>query len=246
MNPGLFKEKQQHVPWTLRDMVYAGIVALCLLALGLSAVMGLLAFVDISPTDSLSSGMLVLLVFSLEVLLLPPVWWWGLKKYERGWRSMGLRRFPWLISGALFFFGLVLILLINFLWELLRRQLGWAAQPDVLPLFGGGIQGLALALFLGGVIAPLTEEIFFRGFVYAGLRSRWGTVWGMVVSSLLFALIHLSPSVILPIFLMGMVLAFVYTYSGSLWPTIFLHGAINAMAFVGSYISSNYPGIFGM
>ncbi len=234
------------MPWTLRDMVYASIAALCLIVLGLSAVMGLLDILDVGLTDSFSSGMPVLLIFSLEILLLPPVWWWGLKKYDRGWRRMGLRRFPWLLSGALVFFGLFLILLINFMWELLRQQLGWAAQPDFLPLFGSGIRGLMLALFLGGVVAPLAEEIFFRGFLYAGLRSRWGTVWGVIASSLIFALVHLSPTVILPIFLMGVVLAFVYTYSGSLWPSILLHGTINAMAFVGSYLSSNHPEIFGM
>ncbi|MFO7917472.1 MAG: type II CAAX endopeptidase family protein [Anaerolineae bacterium] len=239
-------ERQQGVPWTLRDMVYASIAALCLIALGLSGVMGLLNLLDIDLTDSLSSGMPVLLVFSLEILLLPPVWWWGLKRYDRDWQSVGLRCSPWLISAALFFFGLVLILLINFLWELLRRRLGWAAQPDFLPLFGGGIRGLMLALFLGSVVAPVAEEIFFRGFFYAGLRGRWGTVWGMIASSLLFALVHLSPGVFLPIFLMGMVLAFVYTYSGSLWPSIFLHGVINAMAFIGSYLSNNYPELFGM
>lgn len=244
MSGDLFENRQRHVPWTLQDMVYASIAAFCLIALGLGAVMGLLGLLNVA--EPFSSGMPVLLIFSLEILLLPPVWWWGTKKYDGDWKSLGLRRFPWLLSGALFFVGLGLILAINFVWELVRQQLGWAAQPDFLPLFGEGIRGLVLALILGSVVAPVTEEIFFRGFLYAGLCSRWGRVWGMILSSLLFALVHFSPGVILPIFLMGMVLAAVYMYSGSLWPSIFLHGAINAMAFVGAYLSSNHPELFGM
>lgn len=246
MSGDLFEDRQRHVPWTLGDMVYACIGAFCLIALGLGALMGVLDLLGMGLMDSFSSGMPVLLIFALEILLLPPVWWWGVKKYDKGWESVGLRRFPWLLSGVLFFVGLGLILVINLLWELVRQRLGWAAQPDFLPLFGEGIRGLVLALLLGGVVAPVAEEVFFRGFLYAGLRSRWGTAGGMIVSSLLFALVHFSPGVILPIFLMGMVLAAVYTYSGSLWPSIFLHGAINALAFVGSYLSNNHPELFGM
>jgi hypothetical protein len=245
MMPEFLRDREHDVPWTLRDMLYASVVAVCLIVVGLVVVMGLLGLLD-GDLEGVSSGIRVLLVFSLESLLLPPAWWWGVKKYDRGWESLGLRRFPWLLSGMLFFFGLALILVINLFWELLRRQLGWAGQPDFLPLFGGGVQGLALALFLGSVVAPIAEEVFFRGFLCAGLSDRWGKVRGIVASSLLFALVHFSPSVFLPIFLMGIVLALVYTYSGSLWPAIFLHGVINGMAFVGSYLSSNYPQLFGM
>lgn len=245
MMPGFLRDRGHEVPWTVRDMVCAGIAALCLITFGLVVAMGLLRLLDVTFSDA-SLGVRVFLVFSLEILLLPPVWWWGLRKHDRDWRSLGLRPLPWLLSMALFFLGLGLILVVNFSWELLRRQLGWPGQPDFLPLFGGGIQGLLLALLLGSMVAPLAEEIFFRGFIYAGLRSRWGTVWGMIASSLVFALAHLSPSVILPVFLMGVILAFVYAYSGSLWPAIFLHGVMNGMAFVGSYLSSNYPRLFGM
>jgi hypothetical protein len=245
MMPEFLRDREHDVPWTLRDMVYASIAAVCLVIVGLIVVMGLLGLLNVGIAG-VSSGIQVLLVFSLEGLLLPPVWWWGVKKHDSDWESLGLRRFPWLLSVTLFFLGLGLILVINFSWDLLRRQLGWPGQPDFLPLFGGGVQGLVLALFLGSVVAPIAEEVFFRGFLYAGLSNRWGKAWGIVASSLIFALVHFSPTVLPPIFLMGMVLALVYAYSDSLWPAIFLHGVINGMAFVGSYLSSNYPQLFGM
>ena len=104
-------------------------------------------------------------------------------------------------------------------------------------MFGGGIGGLLLALLLGGVVAPVAEEIFFRGYLYTGMRARWGVGWALAVSSLIFALIHLTPGVLPPLFIMGLLLAYLYERSDSLWPSILLHATINSIAFIGMYIS---------
>jgi len=47
--------------------------------------------------------------------------------------------------------------------------------------------GLALAIFLVGVLAPIAEEVFFRGFVYRCFRARWGPTVGIAASAALFA-----------------------------------------------------------
>jgi membrane protease YdiL (CAAX protease family) len=104
-------------------------------------------------------------------------------------------------------------------------------------MFGGGIGGLLVALLLGGVVAPVAEEVFFRGFIYAGLRARWGVGWALAVTSAVFALVHLTPGVFPPLFLMGLLLAYLYERSDSLWPSILLHAAINSIAFIGMYVS---------
>ena len=79
---------------------------------------------------------------------------------------------------------------------------------------------------------PLTEEIFFRGFVLAGLVHRWGAARAVVGSALIFAVFHLHPGVIVPIFVAGMLLAALYRATGSLWPPIIAHAAQNAIALV--------------
>ncbi len=96
--------------------------------------------------------------------------------------------------------------------------------------------GLAWALLLGAVVAPVAEEVFFRGFLYAGLRGRWGLGWGLAVSALIFGLAHLMPGVLVPIALLGVVLAWLYEVTGSLWPSILLHMAINGLALVAAYV----------
>lgn len=80
------------------------------------------------------------------------------------------------------------------------------------------------------ILAPIAEEVFFRGVVYnAWLRER-GPRWALIGSSALFAVIHASLVVILPIFLLGLVLAWVYRRTGSILAPIFLHATFNGMS----------------
>jgi membrane protease YdiL (CAAX protease family) len=95
-------------------------------------------------------------------------------------------------------------------------------------------------LFLGGaIIAPVVEEIFFRGFVFGGLRPRYGWVKAAAISSAAFAVLHLTPTAILPIFILGFIFAFLYQISGSIWPGILMHILTNSLALGATYIVAN-------
>ena len=82
------------------------------------------------------------------------------------------------------------------------------------------------------VVAPLSEELFFRGLVYRGIADRFGPGVGMVVSGVAFALVHFNVSVVVPFTLIGIVFAWVYRASGSLWTTIAAHAIFNGVSFV--------------
>jgi uncharacterized protein len=86
-----------------------------------------------------------------------------------------------------------------------------------------------LFLVIVGLIAPLLEEIIFRGFLFGTLRNSFGPRRSMVYSSLLFAALHNSLAAFLPIFFLAMVLAYLYEKTGSLWPSIVLHMANNTV-----------------
>ena len=93
--------------------------------------------------------------------------------------------------------------------------------------------GWKLAFLLTGAIAaPIGEEIFFRGFLYNALKRRWGIMIGVVFSGLAFALIHFAPLAVIVIFPMGMLLAYVYEKTRSLWVTIMMHIFNNGAAFL--------------
>lgn len=88
-------------------------------------------------------------------------------------------------------------------------------------------------MFLGvAIAAPVVEEIVFRGYLFAAL-TRWKGPWpAAIVSGLLFGGAHVlvhPPEVLLPLAMMGFLLAMVFWISKSLLPCIALHAANNAL-----------------
>jgi membrane protease YdiL (CAAX protease family) len=92
---------------------------------------------------------------------------------------------------------------------------------------GGSI---VITLVLVGLLGPIAEEIFFRGFVLPGLIKRLGVGRALVISSLVFGLFHIDPGAIVPTFALGLALGWVYVKTGSIWPAIFAHGLHNTVA----------------
>lgn len=157
----------------------------------------------------------------------------------REWRSAtGLTVFrgPDVAMGALLSLGNALSLS-DWLGQLSAKLL-----PQVLlDLFDTGkllatamTNGLEQAAILVAVVvlAPLAEELLFRGVFVRGLNERLGIVATAVISGFIFSAYHLDPVGFLPRFEIGIVLAVVVWKSGSLWPVIAAHAANNALAMV--------------
>ena len=82
-------------------------------------------------------------------------------------------------------------------------------------------------------ITPLSEEIFFRGFIFGGLLPRLGPWRAMAASALVFSAFHLSIGVLIPIFITGFLFAWLYWRTGSLWAAIGAHAGQNSLALAG-------------
>jgi CAAX protease family protein len=109
-------------------------------------------------------------------------------------------------------------------------QRGYDSQmAQFLALFRGS-GGLFLAILLIGIVAPFGEEVFFRGFAYRCFRTRWGPVAGSVGSAALFSLVHMHPLALLPIFVVGCALAYLYERTGTLVAPFVLHAVNNIAA----------------
>lgn len=92
--------------------------------------------------------------------------------------------------------------------------------------------------------APFAEELFFRGFFFQGLRQKYGWNRAALFSSLLFGAAHGQLAALLPTFLLGYVLAFIYQRSNSIWPGIILHFLINSMGMCALLITlTSSPGL---
>lgn len=82
------------------------------------------------------------------------------------------------------------------------------------------------------ILAPLAEELLFRGFIFQGFRKKmpfWPTA---ILVSLLFALVHWQVNVGLDVFALSLVLCWLRERTGSLWPGIILHSTKNLVAFL--------------
>jgi membrane protease YdiL (CAAX protease family) len=88
-------------------------------------------------------------------------------------------------------------------------------------------------LLAGSVLlAPFCEEIFFRGFLFGGLRREFSPLWSILISSALFAIAHVDPGSFVPLFAIGLALGFVRWKSDSTWPGILLHTFNNLLGSV--------------
>lgn len=95
---------------------------------------------------------------------------------------------------------------------------------------GGGVEGSAWLLPLVLVLlAPVCEELAFRGFILTGLRQRFHPWTAIVLSSLLFAVSHLNVFQFVPMFILGVILGVIATRSRSVLPGMLLHVLYNGL-----------------
>lgn len=87
------------------------------------------------------------------------------------------------------------------------------------------------------IVAPLAEEIIFRGFLYGKLRRRMPLWIAMVITSALFGLVHGQWNVGLDVFALSIVLCSLREITGSIWSGILLHMLKNSIAFFIIFIS---------
>jgi len=98
-------------------------------------------------------------------------------------------------------------------------------------------------MLVGVVFAPVIEEIFFRGFLFQGFRQQYGWIRAGLLSSAIFAIGHLDLVALIPTFILGCLLAYMYHRSNSVWPGIILHFLVNALGMCVAYASTQLPSI---
>lgn len=95
---------------------------------------------------------------------------------------------------------------------------------------------LVITLIITSVIPAITEELFIRGFCLGGLSSGRKPYIAIIISALLFAVMHLNPMQLVYQFMLGLILAFLYKISGSITYSVFLHFCNNAIIIIYTYI----------
>jgi membrane protease YdiL (CAAX protease family) len=105
----------------------------------------------------------------------------------------------------------------------------WIETFDVARLFDRSLAERAVLALLATVVAPVCEEIAFRGYLQTTLLARRTPAVAIAGSTLLFALIHLDPVRFPALLVLGAVFGWLAWRSGSLWPAIAAHAANNGV-----------------
>lgn len=180
----------------------------------------------------------VLLSYAITLLVI----WLFLRKRRANIGQLGMGRRPawWdmglALLGFVAYFGMFFVV-ITVVGTLTNINLEQEQELGFDDLFGTKEKIMALISLV--VLAPVVEEIVFRGFVFAGLRKKMKFVWATIITSLLFASPHLLASSEGLLWVAGvdtLVLSFVLCYlresTGSVWSSIALHAIKNGIAFV--------------
>ena len=176
-----------------------------------------------------------------SVLVLAAMYWMVVRRYRsRFWSAV---RWSWpahqqaLLCALL---GVTMALLVDFASSL-------APMPKSLPIYkllGTTASAYALALY-GILLAPLVEELFFRGFLYPVLARRFGLAAAVLLTSFGFMLIHTSQLAgtwlpLLILFCVGVIFTLARAFTGSVAVPFVIHTFYNATLFAGLFFSTGY------
>lgn len=192
---------------------------------------------NIDESSIQTIGSLVIYVLSLGIIIGLP---WLIKKYRTSKQELGLdSHMTWtdlLLAPAAF----IVYILLSFLLTSIASHLPFYNVNQVQDT---GFSGLShgyeyfLAFFTLVIIAPVSEEVLFRGYLLGKLR-KYIPIWASVlITSLLFGLVHFEWNVGVDVFALSIVLCLLRIQTGRLWPSIVLHMIKNSIAFYFLFIN---------
>lgn len=206
--------------WSIRDVI---VVYVLRLAAGLALVRLVLPlFGAVGPVAAEVSDRLLVVALVAGTVA----------RRRGGWRDLGLTGRRW---GRQVLWGLaagVVLYAVSFASERLYTAL-FFTTPLEHPLVSMTRQATSLAalaapLFLAGVAAPVAEEVLYRAFTLPPLVQRFGLAGGVVLSALLFAVLHFNVAWLPEVALVGVGLALLYYRTGSLLSAITTHAFLNS------------------
>ncbi len=213
---------KSRVAWRLKDIFLVTLI--CLLFPVLAYPLFNLIFRDERIVQNLFvySG-------SLLILIVPILW---IKKYYNvGKEDLGIGEGRWSVKSIVLIgmgTGLGYFLLES---VVVGRKL-MINQFLISSILKTLLSTLSISGFLRFILVPISEEVYFRGFLYGYLKSKLGGKIGLCMQALIFSFFHLDFFLVSPIsllfqrFVAGLLSGILYEASGSLYPAIIYHCTI--------------------
>lgn len=215
------------VPWGFLDLVWALVFFLFLEAI-FFFIGGLLSF--LTTLEMHSDRILMFNSLLRDAALAFFILWLIRSRHDRPLSDIGLMGSGWKSAartGVVAYVAILPALILALLFAAATAKFfSYEPMPQtVVQVYLGESAGgpLLFFTFFVAVAGPIVEEMLFRGFAYKALRTRLGVPWAIVLSSLLFTMLHVNLLASIPIFLLGVFLAYLYEKTGSLVAPITAH-----------------------
>ncbi len=200
--------------------------------------------VDASVFNATASG----IIYALAITLVIGVPWW-IKRRPTTLKDIGAQRPPnwmdlvWAPTGL--FVYLVCTTIVMALATQFLTFVDFSQAQDTGFAEVASRPELILAFISLVIIAPVAEEVLFRGYLLGKLR-KYAPLWvAILVTSALFAFVHFQWNVAIDVFVLSIVLCLLRVVSGSLWPSILLHMMKNGVAFYFLFINPSLLSTLG-
>ena len=184
--------------------------------------------------DSITFQMLSFCLFGLIISTL--ILWINYKKEKLsfGLSIENLKCVIW--TPLIYLITIILLLFVGLLNQyLLTNFFDIEIKPqDILERFKELENSFEISIFVIGsaVIAPIYEELLFRGIIFPTLIQKTNFTIALVLSSLLFAVLHFHLSALLPLFVLSIILSITYLYTSTIWASISLHALFNLISII--------------
>lgn len=157
------------------------------------------------------------------------------------WKSgyISKERVTW-SSVSLSYLGLSMVILLSCSWlvSVLISYMKWL--PNIMEQTFNILQSGWIGIFAIAVAGPVLEELLFRGAITKVLLQKYTPAKAILFSALIFGIFHINPIQIVPAFLIGLLLAWVYYKTASLIPCIVMHVLNNSISV---YFNIKYPDV---
>lgn len=193
-------------------------------------VAGLLTMILVLSAGAAALGLPIVLILSFQALIIVPgLLWIAIRRLSLR-ETLRLHPIGWRMALWSALIGLVCWPVVAGMACLFDRILSLIGPGPEFPWPTGLLESAVYALVFI-VLAPITEEPIFRGFVL-GAWLRRGTVPGLVLAGFLFALLHAQITLLVPLTLLGIALGLLAHRSGSIYSSVIAHACYNTIATV--------------
>jgi len=227
--------------WNLLDAVFIGAASIAIILLGVFAIV----YISGLNQSQIEPGAKTPYIYNVALTALEGFGiFFGIYIFTKLRRKLSmndlglLKTTPgWLKKAALV--TIVMIPVIGIIPAIIQKILGLPLSnpqlefivPEHISYLSAGVM-----LIVAGLIVPLAEELFFRGVLYQALRNQFGVWAGIIASSVVFGALHGDISIAGATFVMGLVLAYFFERSGSIWPSVLIHALNNSLKLAAIFV----------